>query len=160
MPCADGNTATPGICCIGVLHGNFKLGSLLFCLAPQVGFEPTTLRLTAECSRCVIDGGIRSAPGAPRNTENLYPPHQLWRYRTAGSHLGRRNSFAPLPPSALGDADCPERKYRELWPPRFWIGKIQPNQLTHSPGERIGARRSPDPLRFTTGHSSSGNTEN
>ena len=28
----------------------FILNDLLLCLAPQVGLEPTTLRLTAECS--------------------------------------------------------------------------------------------------------------
>jgi hypothetical protein len=37
-----------------------------------------------------------------------------------------------------------ERKYRELLPPPFLDWTDQPSQLTHSPGVRIGARRSPD----------------
>ena len=48
-----------GFCGVGILPGGCKL---LILLAPEVGLEPTTLRLTAECSaiellRSVLAGG-------------------------------------------------------------------------------------------------------
>ena len=39
-------------------------------MAPQVGFEPTTLRLTAECSFCSTML-LSACQGSPRNSEHI-----------------------------------------------------------------------------------------
>jgi hypothetical protein len=62
-----------------------------FRLAPQVGFEPTTLRLTAECSTIELLRSVGSAPKARRRPYHSIAARAVKTLKVTAAENLRRN---------------------------------------------------------------------